>query len=229
MNCDNWGATKRFQLADFYLFTKLIDPSEYCPGEGDFEGAMNGDVSYAECPNLYQGTRSRYCVDGVFGEEISACYPSIPQGISFDQSTYTLTQGESVSITPSVIGAEITCSSFPRLPDGLSIDSATCAISGSPTTVQESQKYTITVTNSSDSIQTTINIVIEEAPTNWTLIIIIIVVVVIVVIAIIVVIVLVSKKNKKNTKKMPKAAAKTSAKAAPAKTTAVKTKTAVKV
>ena len=167
------------------------------------------------------------CVDGVFGEEINACYPMPPQGISFDQSTYTLTQGESVSITPTVIGAEITCSAFPRLPDGLSIDSATCTISGSPTTPQESQKYTITVTNSSEeSIQTNINIVVVEAPTNWTLIIIIIVVVVIVVIAIIVVIVLVSKKSKKNTKKMPKSAAKTSAKAAPAKTAAVKTKTA---
>ena len=152
-----------------------------------------------------------------------------PQGISFDQSTYTLTQRQSVSITPTVIGAELTCSAFPSLPDGLSIDPATCVISGSPTTPQESQKYTITVTNDGGTIQTTINIVIEEAPTNWTLIIIIIVVVVIVVIAIIVVIVLVSKKSKKNTKKMPKSSAKSSAKAAPAKTAAVKTKTAVKV
>ena len=40
MNCDNWGATKRFQLADFYLFSKLIASTEYCRPEGDYAGAM---------------------------------------------------------------------------------------------------------------------------------------------------------------------------------------------
>ena len=227
MNCDNWGNTKRFQLADFYLFTKLIASSEYCPPEGDFEGAMNGDTSYAECPNFYEGTRSRYCNNGTFLEEATACYPSIPQGIDYGVTTLELTQNKEVNIVPTILGVEVTVTSFPTLPAGLTLVPSTGAITGKPTTVQESRKYTISVTNEGGTITTTINILVLEAPVNYVLIVLIVVVVIIVIVAIVVLIVMLGKKKSGAKKSMPKSAK--SAKAPAPKPAQVKTKTAVKV
>ena len=228
MNCDNWGKTKRFQLADFYLFTKLIASNEYCRPEGDFEGAMNGDIAYAECPNLYEGTRSRYCNNGTFAEEVTACYPSIPQGIDYGATTLELTQNKEVNIVPTILGVEVTVTSFPTLPAGLTLVPSTGAITGKPTTVQDSRKYTISVKNEGGTITTTINILVLEAPVNYVLIVLIVVVVIIVIVAIVVLIVLLSKKKKSGAKKsMPKSAK--SAKAPAPKPAQVKTKTAVKV
>ena len=227
MNCDNWGATKRFQLADFYMFTKLIPSTEYCRPEGDFEGALNGDTAYANCPNLYEGTRSRYCNNGTFLAEVTACYPEIPKGIDYGATTLELTQNKAVNIIPTIIGAEVTVTSFPTLPAGLELVASTGAITGKPTTVQESKKYTISVTNEGGTITTTINIVVVEAPVNYTLIILIIVIVIIVIIAIIVLFMLLGKKKSGSKKSMPKSAK--SGKAPAPKPAQVKTKAAVKV
>ena len=96
--------------------------------------------------------------------------------------------------------------SFPSLPDGLTMDSVSGAITGTPTTVQESKKYTISVTNDNGSASTTIAITIVDPPVNWTLIIIIAVVAVIIIVGIIVAIVMASKSKKKIPAKNPKAA-----------------------
>ena len=206
MNCDNWGATKRFQLADFYLFTKLIASSEYCRPDGDFEGAMNGDTAYADCPNLYEGTRSRYCNNGTFLDEVTSCYPSIPQGIDYGVTTLELTQNKEVNIVPTIIGVEVTVTSFPTLPAGLTLVPSTGAITGKPTFVQESRKYTISVANESGTIMTTISILVLEAPVNYVLIVLIVVVAIIVIVAIVVLIVLLNKKKSGTKKSMPKSA-----------------------
>ena len=221
MNCDNWGATKRFQLADFYLFTKLIASSEYCPPEGDFEGAMNGDTAYAECPNFYEGTRSRYCYNNKLQEEVVACYPAKPQYIDYGATTLELMQNKEVNIVPTILGVEVTVTAFPTLPAGLTLVPSTGAITGKPTTVQDSRKYTISVTNEGGMITTTISIMVLEAPVNYVLIVLIVVVVIV---AIVVLIVMLGKKKKSGTKKrLPKSAK--SAKAPVPKPAQIRTKT----
>ena len=80
-----------FQLADFYLFSKRVVPD--CPRDGDFPPAMNGDLSYAACPDYFEGYRIRMCTDGKLGNETSACTPMKPQGIVFDSTEYNLFKG----------------------------------------------------------------------------------------------------------------------------------------
>ena len=193
-----------FQLADFYLFSKRVIPD--CPRDGDFPPAMNGDLSYAACPDYFEGYRIRMCTDGKLGNETSACTPMKPQGIVFDSTEYNLFKGKPVSITPKVMAAKSRVISFPALPDGLTMDSVSGAITGTPTTVQESKKYTISVTNDNGSASTTIAITIVDPPVNWTLIIIIAVVAVIIIVGIIVAIVMATKSKKKIPAKNPKAA-----------------------
>ena len=193
-----------FQLADFYLFSKRVVPD--CPRDGDFPPAMNGDLSYAACPDYFEGYRIRICTDGKLGNETSACTPMKPQGIMFDSTEYNLFKGKPVSITPKVMAAKARVISFPSLPDGLTMDSVSGAITGTPTTVQESKKYTISVTNDNGSASTTIAITIADHPVNWTLIIIIAVVAVIIIVGIIVAIVMATKSKKKIPAKNPKAA-----------------------
>ena len=189
---------------------------------------MNGDTAYADCPNLYEGTRSRYCNNGTFMEEITSCYPAKPAGIDYGVTTLELTQNKQVNVVPTIIGAEVNVTAFPTLPAGLSLVASTGAITGKPTTVQESKKYTITVENKGGNAQTTINIVVLEAPVNYVLIVLIVVVVIIVIVAIVVLIFLLSKKKKSGNKKsMPKSAK--SGKAPAPKPAQPKTKAAVKV
>ena len=161
-------------------------------------------------------------------EEVSKCNLTIPQGIDYGNSTLELIQNKEVNVVPTIIGVEVTVTSFPTLPAGLTLVPSTGAITGKPTTVQDSRKYTISVTNEGGTITTTINILVLEAPVNYVLIVLIVVVVIIVIVAIVVLIVLLSKKKKSGAKKsMPKSAK--SAKAPAPKPAQVKTKTAVKV
>ena len=207
MNCDNWGATKRFQLTDFYMFTKLIPFTEYCRPEGDFEGVANGDTAYADCPNYYEGTRSRYCSEGAFMEEVFACYLLSPQGINYGKTTLELVQNKEVNIVPEILGAEVTVTSDPTLPAGLNLVPSTGAITGKPTTVQESKKYMIIVTNQAGSTNSMIEIaVIEAPPVNISMIILIIVVVIIVILVIVVLIVSMNKKKSGGRRSLPKSA-----------------------
>ena len=129
-------------------------------------------------------------------------------------------------VTPQIPAKAYTVTSFPTMPEGLTLNAQDGTISGTPSTVQETKHYTITVRNESGTAQTTITIEVLEAPTNWVMIIIIAVVAVIVVVAIIVAIVMATKKGSSK-KKMPKTA-KSGSKTVP-KVTSVKTKAAVKV
>jgi len=93
---------------------------------------------------------------------------SSPIAISYAGSPYTFTQSIQINtITPTISGSITSCLANPALPTGLSIDNTTCAISGTPTTMQATTIYTITASNASTSVSTTISITVSaNAPAN---------------------------------------------------------------
>ncbi|MDF3819674.1 DUF1566 domain-containing protein [Leptospira sp. 96542] len=81
-------------------------------------------------------------------------------------SPYILTQNLPISpIIPTVTGIIETCSSDTELPSGLILDTTTCAISGTPDTLQPATSYTITANSSIGRAETTIIISISTAHT----------------------------------------------------------------
>jgi hypothetical protein len=93
---------------------------------------------------------------------------STPLTISYSGSPYTFTQSIPINtITPTTSGSIISCSATPSLPAGLSLDNASCAISGTPTTIQAATIYAITASNISTSASTNISITVSaNAPAN---------------------------------------------------------------
>ena len=93
---------------------------------------------------------------------------STPLTISYSGSPYTFTQSIPINtITPTTSGSILSCSANPSLPAGLSLDNASCAISGTPTTIQAATIYTITASNISTSASTNISITVSaNAPAN---------------------------------------------------------------
>ena len=214
-----------FLVSDVYLFSKRVEPD--CERVGDYPPAMIGDHSYAECPELYSGTRYMICTAEGLKNETNLCFADAPKGIEYPEKDLLLTQ--SVAMTPAVpviIGKEITSNIFPALPDGLSLELSTATISGTPQVISDKKRYTVSIKNAKGSEQTTITIQIVEKPINWVLIGVLAAVAVIVIVVIIIVIVKAvgGKKDKKTMQTQKgKPAGKAAAKAAPA---AVKTKTA---
>ena len=214
-----------FQLADFYLFSKRIDRA-YCAPEDDYPGALEGENSYKACPAYYEGMKFRTCTEGKFSEETDLCNVLAPASIVYPQEIYNFVAKKNVGrVVPTIAGAEVRVYSFPELPAGLSIEESTGAIVGTPTTVTEMKKLTITAANKAGSVYTTVSMSVEEAPINWVLIGILIAVGVIVIVAIVVLIVMM---NKKKSAKPKMAKSSKASKAAP-KPAPVKPKAAVKV
>ena len=88
-----------------------------------------------------------------------------PSALAYIGSPYTYTQNAAiVANTPTVTGTVTSCSSAPALPTGLSIHNTTCAITGTPTTIQGATVYTITASNAIGSTSTTISIAVQSAP-----------------------------------------------------------------
>ena len=90
--------------------------------------------------------------------------------VTYTGSPYSLSKDVVMTtITPTVTGNTPTsCTSSPALPTGLSIDATSCAISGTPTTVQGATTYTIQATNSFGSGQTTVNITVISAIASFS-------------------------------------------------------------
>ena len=164
-NC-GWGSS--FQIADFFLFAKRVDPD--CPRDGEYPPAMIGAYSYAPCSELYMGTRRKMCTAEGFDEEWNGCIPKVPRSIKYNEFSYVFTQGKQITpITPMIVGAEVTVSVFPILPMGMMIDSTTGVISGIPTELKQTE-YVVTAQNKAGSTQTVIYISIVEPPANHTFI-----------------------------------------------------------
>ncbi len=90
-----------------------------------------------------------------------------PTGFSFPLSVgvptiYTI--GSPVSVTPAITGVVSNCTVSPSLPSGLVLNSITCAITGTPTSVSSATNYTITATNGSGSVNTVVQLQINNVP-----------------------------------------------------------------
>ncbi|CAG2139667.1 kelch repeat-containing protein [Cupriavidus numazuensis] len=94
--------------------------------------------------------------------------PIAPDGLDYlDQSTIYVVNAAVTPNAPLSTGGEITQYSIaPPLPPGLAMDSQTGVITGIPTTAAPSAVYTVTGTNSVDSVQTqlTIEVRAQAAP-----------------------------------------------------------------
>lgn len=66
--------------------------------------------------------------------------------------------------TPTVTGVVTTCTSNPNLPTGLVINESTCAISGTPTTLQTARNYEIKASNPAGSTISNIQIAVVPSP-----------------------------------------------------------------
>ncbi|EMO90922.1 putative Ig domain-containing protein [Leptospira noguchii] len=88
-----------------------------------------------------------------------------PSALNYAGSPFVFTQNATIAtITPSYTGTVTACNSDIPLPAGLTLGTTTCAISGTPTTIQTATNYTITASNASGSIHFPITITVNLAP-----------------------------------------------------------------
>jgi hypothetical protein len=80
--------------------------------------------------------------------------------VSYSGSPFSFVKGTAITtITATLTGTTPTsCTASPSLPSGLAISNTSCAISGTPTTVQSAASYTITASNAYGSGTATISI-----------------------------------------------------------------------
>ena len=88
-----------------------------------------------------------------------------PSNLSYATPSATYTQAVVITTNlPTVTGSVVSWSVSPALPAGLVLDTTTGHISGTPTALQSATQYTVTATNASGFITTTISITVNEAP-----------------------------------------------------------------
>jgi hypothetical protein len=99
------------------------------------------------------------------GITVNKAPPSTPV---YSDNLYLFTANTPIAEkVPSLSGSITNCTVQPDFPTGLLLNTGTCAISGSPTQVQEIKTYTITASNPSGSSSTKISIGVQiSAPQN---------------------------------------------------------------
>ncbi|HNO27122.1 MAG TPA: Ig domain-containing protein, partial [Leptospiraceae bacterium] len=114
-------------------------------------------------------TSSKNLLIGAAALNASKNTVAVPSGLSYSGSPFSFLQKTAITtVTPALTGTVTVCTSSPALPTGLSLDAPTCALSGTPTTVQSSASYTITATNSAGNTTTSISILVSSDASGWT-------------------------------------------------------------
>ncbi len=92
-----------------------------------------------------------------------------PISLSYTGSPYFFPMNIPITpITPNGGGTFTSCTVSPSLLAGLSLNNTTCAVSGTPTSLQSAVNYTITATSSSGSASATISISVTSDGSAWT-------------------------------------------------------------
>ncbi|EMK07950.1 PF07603 family protein [Leptospira kirschneri] len=134
---------------------------------GLFLGTTNCSISGS--PTTTQGpTNYTITASNSFGSTNTVITITIniapPSALNYAGSPFVFTQGATIAIIHSTYTGTVTaCNSDIPLPAGL-ILGTTCAISGTPTTIQPATSYNITASNASGSISFPITITVNLAP-----------------------------------------------------------------
>ncbi|UML78616.1 putative Ig domain-containing protein [Leptospira kirschneri] len=134
---------------------------------GLFLGTTNCSISGS--PTTTQGpTNYTITASNSFGSTNTVITITIniapPSALNYAGSPFVFTQGATIAIIhPTYTGTVTACNSDIPLPAGL-ILGTTCAISGTPTTIQPATSYNITASNASGSISFPITITVNLAP-----------------------------------------------------------------
>ncbi|KAK8803463.1 hypothetical protein WA158_001157 [Blastocystis sp. Blastoise] len=174
--CDNSSLDGKtcsdgFQLSEFGLY--ITNTPSSCVADGIWGPAVEGGYSFQECPNGYAGIQRRLCTAGVFGDVEILCTLVAPTDLSYVGSPFNFHKNIPVSLSPIIVGAELTYTIDPALPNGLAINQVNGTISGTPLANSDITTYTITATNEFGSVSTAILVYIDlvfcSSEGNWPL------------------------------------------------------------
>ncbi len=129
--------------------------------------AISGSPTTTQGPTGYMITAKNSRGSGSTHISISIVSAGLPPALSYESSSYVFSRNIAITtIVPSLGGnAPFSCTATPALPAGLSLNNTSCAISGTPTSVQNSAVYTITATNQYGSTAVNVSIGVKESGT----------------------------------------------------------------
>ncbi|MBT94138.1 MAG: hypothetical protein CMA60_04855, partial [Euryarchaeota archaeon] len=130
-------------------------------------GVISGNPTAVTPSAVYTITATN--TGGTDTASITIVVNDIAPNISYSTSSFTLTKGTAMGITPpiSVGGTVVTWSVSPSLPAGLSLSSSG-VLSGTPTAVTPSAVYTITGTNTGGTDTASVTIVVNDIAPSIT-------------------------------------------------------------
>lgn len=135
---------------------KITIEDNGCNALDNFPAVANGETSSSDtdCPSGYEGTVTRLCVNGVFGQpNYSGCTMLSPSGFSYSPASVNVPMGGAVLMEPTYSNRVTSFSVNPSLPDGLVLTESG-VIAGIAKEVG-STTYTVTATNTLSTPATT--------------------------------------------------------------------------
>ena len=139
-------------IADIGLFVRQVNAS--CAPEDGYNGALEGDYAYKQCPPYYDGIYQRKCLNGVMQEEEDLCVELPVSLVDYDPDAYVVNFEEYFSITPVIRGAHAVCSVSPSLPEDIVFNATTGTISGRSRSLFGVTTYTVTCGNTKGNATT---------------------------------------------------------------------------
>lgn len=145
------AATYTITAGDQTTQLEITISNVVCPAMDSFPETISGETatSTSACPAGMQGTATRVCNNGHFGDiNTSACTILPTSGLSYSPYSINVQVGEAVFAKPSYSNTASTFTISPSLPAGLTL-SAAGTISGKASAVMSYTTYTISASNES--------------------------------------------------------------------------------